>query len=316
MSGYLNKQIGLFGASGYLGDAVLKKLAKDGYKLVVATRNPYEKNHLKIHGEPGQITLKKINIFDTVQIEDFIKDCDFILNAVGILNQKGENTFKKTHIEFTKNLVNLIKANKNIKKYIHVSSLGVKQGTQSEYLDTKYQSEEIVKKELDNYVICKPSVIVGGNQDKFTNMFAKLAKYLPIIPLAGSEVKFQPVHVGDVASAISKIFKSDFEKVTFELAGPDIFTLKEMLSIISSEIRSKNIVVPINFSIARIQGFFFGLLPNPILTLDQVKTLESGDNILSGENKTLGDLNIKPKTFQESITKTCVMYRPEGQFTK
>ena len=313
------KKICLFGGTGFVGSSIVKLLAKKGHEIKIATRNPFNEDVIELKStvsDPGQIRLEKVNINSNEQVKNFIQDCDICINLIGILYEKSGNSFQRIHKDFVRDLVLAVKENKKIKHFIHFSSLGVKSNTDSKYLESKFQAEEIIKKELANYTIIKPSVVFGGGKNDFTNMFAKLANLFPIIPLAGATVKFAPVYVGDIALGVDKIIEDEIKNDTIEFVGNEIFTLEELIKIISNEIRSKNIILPIPSWIGRIQARVLGLAPKPMLTLDQVKTLESGDNISTGSNKTLKDLGIEPQHIRKIIPNYLWRFRKEGQFAK
>ena len=313
------KKICLFGGTGFVGSSIVKLLAKKGHEIKIATRNPFNEDVIELKStvsDPGQIRLEKVNINLNEQVKNFIQDCDICINLIGILYEKSGNSFQRIHKDFVRDLVLAVKENKKIKHFIHFSSLGVKSNTDSKYLESKFQAEEIIKKKLANYTIIKPSVVFGGGKNDFTNMFAKLANLFPIIPLAGATVKFAPVYVGDIALGIDKIIEEEIKNDTIEFVGNEIFTLEELIKIISNEIRSKNIILPIPSWLGRIQGRVLGLASKPMLTLDQVKTLESGDNISTGSNKTLKDLGIEPQHIRKIIPNYLWRFRKEGQFAK
>jgi len=313
------KKICLFGGTGFIGGSIVKLLAKNGHEIKIATRSPFDEDVLELKStvsDPGQIKLEKINIQSSDQIKKFVSETDICINLVGILYEKGQNTFQKIHTDFVERLVSIIKNEQSIKHFIHFSSLGVKSGTESKYLESKFKAEEIVKKTLNNFTIIKPSIVFGGGQNDFTNMFAKLASLFPIIPLAGASVKFAPVYVGDIALLINKIIDDEIKNETIEAVGDEIFTLEELVKIISDEIRSKNIIFSIPSWLGRLQGSILGLAPRPMLTLDQIKTLESGDNIATGKNKVLKDFIIETHGIRKIIPNYLWRFRKEGQFAK
>ena len=313
------KKICLFGGAGFVGSSIVRLLAKRGFELKIATRSPFDEDLLELKStvsDPGQIKIEKINIHSNKQIKNFIQGSEVCINLVGILFEKGKNTFKKVHTEFANNLVLAVKEEKSIKHFIHFSSLGVKSGTVSKYLESKYQAEQIIKKHLKNYTIIKPSIVYGGGQKDFTNTFAKLINLFPVIPLAGASVKFAPVYVGDIALGIEKIIDNEIKKETIEFVGNEIFNLSEIIKIISNEIRKKNIIIPIPPWLGKLQGAILGLAPNPMLTLDQVRTLESGDNIATGNNRTLLDLEISLHGIRNIIPNYLWRFRKGGQFAK
>lgn len=315
----LNKKICLFGGTGFLGTCIIRLLAKNGHQIKIATRSTFDEDALELKStvsDPGQIKLQKINIHSDRDVENFIKGSDICINLVGILFEKGQSTFNRVHTEFVERLTNFISKEQSIKHFIHFSSLGVRAGTESKYLESKFKAEEIIKSKLNNYTIIKPSVVFGGGKNDFTNMFAKLVSLFPVIPLAGAHVKFAPVYVGDIAKGIEKIINDELKNETFEFVGDEVFTLEELVKLISTEIRVKNLIVPVPSWVGRMQGRVLGLAPKPMLTLDQVKTLESGDNISTGDNKTLKDLNISLEALRKIIPNYLWRYRREGQFAK
>ena len=242
-----SKTVGIFGA-GFVGENVIKKLAKSGHRIKIASRNPYLKQNLKLLGEMGQIELIKINIFNESQVSSFLNEVDVCINLVGILYEKGEYKFEKLHFKFPELITKIVKDKNKIKQFIHFSSLGVKDGTDSEYLQTKFRAENHIKNSLQNYVIIKPSVVFGPD-DNFFNTFAKLARIFPILPIVGCEVKFQPCYVGDIGDAINYIVETETLAKTYELAGPKKYTLYELIKFMLKEIRRKNVIIPLPFCI-------------------------------------------------------------------
>ena len=136
-----SKTVGIFGA-GFIGENIIKKLAKKGHKIKVATRNPYLKQNLKLLGEMGQIELIKLSIFDRDKVSKFLEDVDVCINLVGILYEKSENSFENIHYKFPELLTSIINEKKNVEQFIHFSSLGVKDNTDSKYIQTKFKEED------------------------------------------------------------------------------------------------------------------------------------------------------------------------------
>ena len=144
------KKICLFGGAGFVGSSIVRLLAKRGFELKIATRSPFDEDLLELKStvsDPGQITIEKINIHSNHQIKNFIRGSEVCINLIGILFEKGKNTFKKVHTDFVNNLALAVKEEMSIKHFIHFSSLGVKSGTVSKYLESKYQAEQTIKNE-------------------------------------------------------------------------------------------------------------------------------------------------------------------------
>ena len=307
------KIIAIFGAGGFLGKHLMRQLTKLGYRVKAATRNPYLKGYLKPLGSPGQIELFKVNIFDEQDVRKVLKDCDFVINLVGILYETKRQKFEQIHTQFPLLLSNLCNE-LGIKNLIHISALGIREKHSSKYMQSKFEGEKNIKDTFKPSVILRPSVVFGP-EDKFFNTFASLAQFSPILPLiGGGKTKFAPIYVGDVAKAIVKALElNNHEPKIYELGGPENYSFKELMNILLTEIKKKRFLLPIPFSAARFQSYFLQMLPNPLLTPDQVELLKY-NNIVTGEYPVLKDLGITGTTIQSILPKYIYRFRTGGQF--
>jgi len=308
-----NQQIAVFGAGGFLGRHLMRELTRADYRIKVATRNPYLKGYLRPLGNPGQIELIRTNIFNPEDIKKVLKNCDYVINLVGILYESKKQKFNEIHSHFPSLLSNLC-SELGVKKLVHVSALGVKEKHTSKYMQSKFQGEKNIMENFKPSIILRPGICFGPD-DSFFNRFATFAQFSPILPLiGGGRQKFSPVFVGDVAKAIVKSLQlNNSEPKIYELGGPENYLFKELMEILLSEIKKKRFLVNIPFNLARIQSFFLEMMPKPILTRDQVELLKY-DNITSGKYPTLKDLGIEGKTIQSILPKYIYRFRTYGQF--
>ena len=307
------KIIAIFGAGGFIGKHLMRQLTKLDYRVKVAKRNPYLKGYLKPLGNPGQIGFFKTNIFKPGDVKQVLKNSDFVINLVGILHETRTQKFNQIHAQFPYLLSNLCNEF-GIKNLIHISALGVKEKHTSKYMQSKLQGEKNIQETFKPAVILRPSVCFGPG-DKFFTTFASIAQFSPILPLIGSgKTKFAPIYVGDVAKAIVKALElNNSELKIYELGGPENYSFKELMEILLKEIKKKRFLIPIPFSTAKFQSYFFQLMKNPPLTSDQVEMLKY-NNIVTGEYPTLKDLGISGKTVQSILPKYIYRFRRGGQF--
>jgi len=307
------KIIAIFGAGGFLGKHLMRQLTKLDYRVKVATRNPYLKGYLKPLGNPGQIELFKTNIFNPEDVKQVLRNCDLAINLVGILYETRKQKFNQIHSQFPYLLSNLCNE-LGIKNLVHISALGVKERHISQYMQSKLQGEKNIQKIFKQSVILRPSVIFGP-EDKFFNTFASLAQFSPILPLiGGGKTKFAPIYVGDVARAITKaIDLNNSEPKIYELGGPKNYSFKELMEILLTEIKKKRFLVSIPFGFAKFQSYFLQMMPNPLLTPDQVELLKY-NNVVSGDYPTLKDLGITGTAIQSILPKYIYRFRTGGQF--
>jgi|TARA_B100001245_G_scaffold169805_1_gene128750 NADH dehydrogenase len=308
-----NQQIAVFGAGGFLGRHLIRELTKLDYRVKIATRNPFLKGYLRPLGNPGQIELIKTNIFNVEDVKQVLKNCDYAINLVGILYETRKQKFIQIHSHFPYLLSNLCNEI-GIKNLIHVSALGVKEKHSSQYIQSKFQGEKNIKNFFKPSVILRPSLIFGP-EDKFFNTFASYARIFPALPLiGGGKTKFAPIYCVDVGKAIVKALElKNTEPKIYELGGPENYSFRELIEILLGEIKKKRFLVNIPFNIAKFQSYFLQMLPNPILTMDQVELLKY-DNIISGEHPTLKDLGIQGKTIHSILPEYIYRFRTYGQF--
>ena len=289
------KTITVFGGTGFIGRNLIGKIAKKGFKIVVPTRNPYLHGYLKPMGEPGQIEVLKFNPFDFSSLNEFIKSSEIVINCIGVLYEKKNQKFDHVHHLFPKFLSSIL--DKEItKKFIHISALGANKNSNSLYIKSKFQGEEAVINNFKNSIILRPSIVFGTN-DSFFNLFNKLINILPIIPLAGSKTKFQPCYVGDVTDAIIKIIEQVNLNSIYELGGPKIYTFKELIETLLVSLKKKRLIVELPDFAARVQAKVMQLLPNPLLTEDQLEILKS-DNVCSNQYPGFKELGISARTVE------------------
>ena len=308
------KIIGIFGAGGFLGKHLMRQLTKLDYRVKVATRNPYLKGYLKPLGNPGQIELFKTNIFNPEDVKQVLKNCNIAINLVGILYETRKQKFNQIHAQFP-NLLSELCNELGVKKLVHVSALGVKEGHPSQYMQSKLQGEKNIQDTFKQSVILRPGIMFGP-EDKFFNTFATLAQFSPALPLiGGGKTVFEPIYVGDVAQSIVKSLElNNLKPSIYELGGAN-YSFKELMQILLSEINKKRFLIPIPWGMAKFQSYFLQMLPTPLLTPDQVTMLRY-DNVVSGEYKTLKNLKIKPTTIQSILPKYIYRFRSGGEFSK
>ena len=314
-----DKIIGVFGGTGFLGHSIVQLLAKSGYRVKIITRHPESAYDLKLYGNVGQITPFYCDYKNQESIDAAVKNCDAVVNLIGILFQKNKRGFEKAHVVLPEMIAKSC-AQQDASKFVHVSALACDKGddkTKSKYAISKFQGEEAIKAVYPAVTILRPSVVFGPG-DSFFNMFAQLSSFLPALPLiGGGKTKFQPVYVEDIAKAVDIILgeaSEDFEGKIYELGGPDVVTFKEIYEILLEETNRTRALVNVPWGIAKIQGALMGLLPKPPLTLDQVKSLKT-DNVIEGESLTFEALGIKPTSMHVVLPKYMATYRRGGPFS-
>jgi uncharacterized protein YbjT (DUF2867 family) len=307
------KFITIFGGSGFLGRHIVRALAKDGWRIRVAVRRPNTAHFLRPMGRVGQIQLLKTNIADDGSVDAAMRGADAAVNLVGILAPSGSQRFRTLHAEGAERIARAATAHRAV-RLLHVSALGASADSPSLYARSKAEGEERVRAAFPGATIFRPSIMFGP-EDDFFNRFAWLARLSPILPLiGGGHTRFQPVYVGDVAqAALNALNDPTSEGRIFELGGPEVLTFKEIMQMVLKQTHRKRLLMPVPFAVARVQAAVLGLLPKPLLTLDQVKLLQR-DNVVADGALGLRDLGIAPIAAEAILPSYLWRFRKHGEF--
>ena len=280
----------VFGGTGFVGMQIVRELAAKGVLIKVATRVPERAYFLKPCGNVGQVVPVQCDYNDPKSVAKAVEGSDIVVNCIGVLFEKGGQTFQKAHVDIPSSIAKAAKK-AGVKSFVHISALGVDKAS-SKYAESKLEGEKAVFSNFKNAVILRPS-IVFGEDDNFFNMFAGMSKVLPALPLiGGGETKFQPVFVGDVADAVMAAIDSlEARGQVYELGGPEILSFKELFELMFEYTQRVVPLVPLPFALAKVQATFLSLLPKPLLTRDQVESLKT-DNVVGDDALTLADLGV------------------------
>ncbi len=306
----------IFGGSGQIGRNLIRKLTKNNYTVTVVTRNIHQKSYIiKTQANVGYIDIVEANIFDEKKIRELFKKADICINLIGILFEKKRgNTFKNIHSVFPSLLAKLSKEY-NLKHFIHLSALGINEATDSEYAKSKLEGESKVLKNFPLATILRPSVVYSVD-DNFTTNFMTLLNRLPIFPLYyNGKTKFAPIHCSDLTDTIHHVISKNIYSKIIECVGPEIISFKDLLEKLLLLIDKKRLLLPFPLPLAEFSASFFEILPNPLLTRDQLKLLKY-DNIQSGKYKTNSEIGVPSiRFFDQEVKKYCYMWRDGGQFS-
>ena len=294
------RRVTVFGGSGFIGRHLVNRLAARGDIVTVAVRDPEAAIFLKPMGDVGQIVIVAADIANPASVAAAVRGADAVVNLVGILWQWGRSSFSRIHAEGAGNVARAASA-AGATHLVHISAIGADAGGEAEYARSKAVGEAAVREAFPKATILRPSVVFGP-EDNFFNQFAELARHLPALPVFGSAdgPRFQPVYVGDVADAIVVALGcAAAEGRAYELGGPRVYSFRQLMQLVLSEIGRQRPLLPIPLWLAGLAGWFLQILPQPLLTRDQMLLLKR-DNVIASGAATLTDLGIIP-TAAESV---------------
>ena len=309
----------VFGGSGFVGRYIVRRLAKAGYRVRVAVRNPNDALFLRPYGTVGQVEPVLCNIRDDASVALALRGASAAVNCVGTFDKGGVNNFDAVQVEGAARIARLAAA-AGVTRLVHLSAIGADPDGESRYAQTKAEGEAKILATFPSAVILRPSVVFGP-EDGFFNKFAGMARLGPIFPLVGGETLFQPVYVDDVAAAAVAVVNGHAAAGIYELGGPESASLMTLIKRMLTEIHRRRLVLNMPSFVGDLMGLLLdfasaltiGLFPNRILTRDQARQLRT-DNIVSGRYPGLSDLGITPTHMDAIIPNYLWRFRPSGQY--
>ena len=271
------KTIAIFGASGFLGSSLVLALSQSNHNLKLFSRN---KEKIKLWTVNPHVQIFNLDLNNLAQIKKDLKKTDVVINLLGILHQSKKESFDNIHHIWPSHLAKVMK-DLGIKRLLHVSALGASIKAPSLYLKSKALGEsELLKQKNLDLTILRPSIIFGA-KDNFINMFKILVKWLPAIVLLSPNSKFQPIFIEDVSKILIKTL---FDKKTYgkmyDLGGPDVYSLKDIIRLIIRSEKLTRIIIPLNKSLSYLFAFIMEMMPIKILTRDNWRSMEV-DNVVN-----------------------------------
>jgi uncharacterized protein YbjT (DUF2867 family) len=288
----------VLGGTGFLGTRLVARLIKDGHQVTVLSRDRELHKHLLVL--PG-LTLENCDVYQEAQLSERLRGSDVVINLVGILNERwfGGAGFRRAHTELTQHVLNAARS-AGVKRLLQVSALKAAADAPSYYLRSKGEAEKLIRDQntaLD-WTIFQPSVMFGPG-DSFLNRFAGLLGAIPLVfPLARPNARLQPVAVDDVVNAMRLCLHGGASsRQTYELGGPQVYTLREILSLVAKLTGRRRWIMGLPNVLGRMQAFFLNFVPGRPFSSDNYKSLKV-DSVCSEDG--FSKLGIKPQSMAAS----------------
>jgi NADH dehydrogenase len=266
----------VLGGSGFVGTELVTRLVYAGHWVRVPTRSLGHSERLRVL---DTAELRTANVHDPRVLSQLFSDCQAVINLIGILNERGRNTFENVHAALAAKVMKAARA-AGVRRVLHMSSLGAAEHAPSRYLRSKAAAETAVRavphpeQPHPAVTIFRPSVIFGAG-DSLTNRFAALLRMSGgILPLARAGARFAPISVGDVAEAFMRALERTASAgATYELCGPEVLTLEQIVRLTAQVARLPCHILRLPDALARLQGVVMGLLPGAPFSLDNFRSL-------------------------------------------
>ncbi|MEJ8851911.1 complex I NDUFA9 subunit family protein [Variovorax rhizosphaerae] len=283
------KNILVLGGTGFVGRSLCTLISSSDAATTITVPTRRLSGAMRL-GMPPSVNLASADVHDRVQLAKLVEGSDAVVNLIAILHGT-EAQFARVHIELVRGLVEACQST-GVRRLVHVSALGVDSAKPSHYLRSKAAGEAVLNGSGLDVTILRPSVIFG-ERDRFLNLFARLSALAPFFPLACADARFQPVWVEDVARAVVVcLARDETAGQTFECAGPEVFTLAELVKLAGRWSGHERPVLALPDVLGTLQAAVMERLPGePLMSRDNLQSMQT-PNVASGRLATLMDLGI------------------------
>ncbi len=297
------KSIVIFGGAGFIGKHLIRRLAKNEYKIIVPYQRSTKEEKLRFLGYTGQITPVYYNSLKDKKIRLILENVDVCINLKTNWDSKI-TSFHNSIFEFNKELVEILKSIKKLKQFLYFSGLGVDEDKKSLRSIAIHKSENLFQENFVNSFILRSGIVIGGG-DKFISKLVSVFKFSFVVPIFGTGYsKIQPVFVDDISLLVEKIISKNYQgKHIVELVGPNILSIKELYELIIKSNNKKRFIIKIPITISKILvriGQFFSISP---ISLEQL-SLFAQNNIKKNVDKDFIFFSLCPQDTKEIIRKT------------
>ena len=297
------KSIVIFGGAGFIGKHLIRRLAKNGYKIIVPYQQSTKEEKLRFLGYTGQIIPIYYNSLNDKKIRIILEKVDVCINLKTTWDSKI-TSFHNSIFKFNEELVDILKRVKKLKQFLYFSGLGVDEDKKSLRSIAIHKSENLFQSNFINSFILRPGVVIGGG-DQFISKLLSVFRLSIFVPIFGTgNSKIQPVFVDDISLLVEKIISKNYQgKHIVELVGPNILTIKEIYELIIKFNKKTRFIIKIPMPIAKILvriGEFFSISP---INLEQLR-LFSQNNIKKNIDKEFIFFSLYPQDTLEIIKKT------------
>ena len=272
--------VAMIGGAGFVGRHICHRLAAEGYRVRVATRDRERAKDQLIFLPTVEVA--SVNVHDPRELAAFARGADALMNLVGVLHDgRGEGSFQAAHVELAAKAVSACRE-AGVRRLLHMSALQSSPGAPSRYLRSKGEAEGIVRASDLAWTIFRPSVIFG-NGDSFLSLFAQLLRSLPVVFLACPNARFQPVFVEDVAACCTRsLVEPESAGQSYDLCGPRVYRLRELIELVGAVTGRRRPVIGLNDTLSYWQAYAMEWLPVKLMTRDNYRSMQL-DNVCDCE---------------------------------
>ncbi|MBV9251622.1 MAG: complex I NDUFA9 subunit family protein [Acetobacteraceae bacterium] len=291
--------ITVFGATGFLGQRIVRRLHEHGYAVRIASRHPDRARALFGTDDPRFQAIEG-DICSRQSVADAIAGVRGVVNSVGLYIERGKETFHSVHVEAAQRVA-VEACRLGIEQLVHISGIGADAQSRSSYIRSRGHGEQAVRMAYPGAILVRPAVMFGTD-DAFLNVILRLLQRLPVYPMFGNGMtKLQPAHVDDVAEVIARILqRTERDPITLECGGSHVYTYKDLIQRVAREAGLKPILIAVPFAVWHGLALVSEFLPSPPITRNQIELMQI-DTVASPQMPGFRELGIVPQQLEETV---------------
>jgi uncharacterized protein YbjT (DUF2867 family) len=292
------RTVTVFGGTGFLGRRIVQHLRDHEFPVRIASRHP-DRGRSQFGPHDSQLLFVQADIHDERSVANALAGAHAAVNTVSLYVEHGRETFHSVHVESAQRVAAQARR-AGVKRLVHLSGIGADAASRSRYIRARGEGELVVRATFAGAHIIRPAVMFGPD-DAFLTTILNLLRRLPIYPMFGrGSMKLQPAYVEDVAEATVRIIqRAETQPTIFECGGPRVYSYEELVGIVAHQAGLAPILVPIPLAVWLALGWASEILPDPILTRNQVELMQ----IDTVSSPGLVELGISPQPVEAILQK-------------
>jgi uncharacterized protein YbjT (DUF2867 family) len=293
-----SRRVTVFGGTGFLGRRIVRHLHDAGFAVRAASRRR-DRSRSLFSGDAPDIEIVSADVNDDGSVTRAVDGTWAVVNAVSLYLEHGQHTFRAVHVEAARRVA-VLASQAGAAALVHISGIGADAGSASRYISSRGQGEAAVRDAFPAARLIRPAVMFGAG-DAFLTPLLGMLRRMPAFPLFGNgNTRLQPAYVEDVAEAVVRVLQAATTHQVYELAGPRTYTYHELLRTVAETVGARPVLVPIPFGVWHVLGYAAEMLPNPLITRNQVELMEQ-DNVAAADAAGFAALQISPRAIEDIL---------------
>ena len=264
--------VAILGATGFVGSHLVPHLAGAGHRVIAVSRSGR-----RLPDWTDAVELRAADVATGAGLEEALAGTDAAVHLVAIPRESKGRRFEQVNVGGTRRVVEAAQR-AGIRRFVHLSVMGVADDPKLGYLWSKWRGEQAVRASSLDWVVLRPSLMFGEGDGFFNLVKTTLRYWSPgIVAIPGrGDARFQPLSVDDLAIAVERsLTDADRVRSVYEVGGPDWLTYRQIVDEVMRVTGMRRLKVPIPIPlISALTSVTDRILPAFPVSHDQISSLQ------------------------------------------